>query len=213
MLSHRQLTLACCSIHYYTVILSLFQPHVDSEPDETAEPDITSTPSNIVLEAKARLETLMRLYYLRHSYETYDPMMTYFLSVFAFLSIDALKATASSSRTPSREDTDAIYSSIILAFKGLYDQSKLSHLAHTLTKIVRNGIDSAQTDLLRHMTGADEPADGNGKDKTMLQYLNSSLPVSIVSSADDVEKKRVDHLIKELVGVQLEEDATVVDGK
>ena len=192
------------SIHYYNVIIALFHSHVGPRPEAHVPPmskvlNANESPHQILTEAKAFLETLVRLYYLRHSFESYSPMMSHFLSLQSFMSIDQLKSANTDETT-----TKAIHSTIILATKGMRDQARSSHLAQTLSQLIYRKLDPLIASTIKESLLPDEAETDNAQ---MLLHVKSTFPVNIIGISDDPEKQRLDELIKEIIGVDVDSDS------
>lgn len=86
---------------YYTVVINLFKPWANLEPDDPHHAafisEVQQTPKEAVHSATLFLETLFRMYYLRHSFETVDAFHLQFLNILGFMSLKELKATNESS--------------------------------------------------------------------------------------------------------------------
>ena len=180
------------SIHYYAAVIGLFQPHINAQSYAFPE-----TPQEIIYEAETSLEILQRIYYLRHSFETYDPIMAFFLSLFGYLSIDRLKR---SSNEPDK--TKAALSAITLATKGINDQGRHCHIARVIARLLCNAMDPSQARLLKDV-GATAKSEAGDR---LLCHIRSNLPLSIVGNIDDAHAKRVDSLIQDIIGTDLESD-------
>lgn len=180
------------SIHYYTAVIGLFQPHINARSNLFPE-----SPQDILHEAETLLEIIQRLYYLRHSFEAYDPIMAFFLSLFGFLSIDRLKR---SDNEPGK--AKSALSAITLAIKGANDQGRHCHIARVMARLLCNEMDPSQARLLNDV-GAIAKSEAGDR---LLRHISSSLPVSIVGNIDDAHAKRVDRLIQGIIGTDLDSD-------
>ena len=200
------------SMHYYNVVMGVFQPHIVSKATESEDVlpskspilDITKSPQELVSEYKVRLETLVRLYYLRHSFEIYDPLLVHFLSVFACAAIEDVNNTPimDGITNGNTEQDTATNSSVILGVNGIRDQSKSCHLAHTHSFLNWGFIKTEHKWLLKEGI----PAEAEINPPHMLKHTSSIFPVGIVSPMDDPEKKRLDNLIKKIVGMEVDGD-------
>lgn len=125
-------------------------------------------------------------------------MMSFFLSLLGFMSVEELKRTHS-----DPERTKEISSSVVLAAKGLSDQTRSCHLAGTILRLLRGSMNPSQAHLLRE---SDVTKESEADSFLMLEHVRSSLLLNIVSSADDAEKLRVNNLIRDIMDVKLDSD-------
>lgn len=140
----------------------------------------------------------MRLYYLRHGFESFDPTMSLFLSVFGFMALEDLKRT-----DLDAERAETFQSSVILAVKGMHDQAYNCHLGRIIYQLLRSGLAPNEAKLLEQIAVNDKT---QLDDALILQHVRSSLPVTIVNAIDEVDSKRVDHMVKELAGLDLDSE-------
>ncbi|KAK4163892.1 hypothetical protein QBC43DRAFT_54916 [Cladorrhinum sp. PSN259] len=142
--------------------------------------------------ARIHYETVLRLYYLRHGFEGFDPFLTMALLTISCLTIEEITAVrqsrprpshSSSSRPSSPEegapgpvDLDSLRSTLILCAKGLFDQGKSFYLAQTLFKVVRDGMDEKEKELLReYAVVSHDEVDRDAKDEQMRTQLMEGL--------------------------------------
>ncbi|KAK4225056.1 hypothetical protein QBC38DRAFT_511316 [Podospora fimiseda] len=138
-------------------------PPTDSSENPSPDRPPPSLPplQPTIAQARIHYETVLRLYYLRHGFEGFDPFLTSALLTNAFLTIEEIKACRESRPPPSHSssrpscpkggevDLDSLRSTLVLCAKGLYDQGKSFYLGQPLFKLVRDGMDEQEKELLR----------------------------------------------------------------
>jgi hypothetical protein len=98
------------------------------------------TAQDIVAQATNQLESILRIYYLRHSYEAYDHMLTIFLVHLANQTIPALEQLEHGTSNVPTENSNALLSTLLLCFKGLYDQSKNAYVASLILAVMKKRV-------------------------------------------------------------------------
>ncbi|KAF5559410.1 nitrogen assimilation transcription factor nirA [Fusarium phyllophilum] len=169
-------------MHYYQLIVFLL---------ETLR--MTSTPAlvdesvhRVLSDAKIRIETLIRLYYLRHGFESYD---IFVISLLAFIGFMQAK-TLVSSETAGLESRR---STVVLAAKGLQDQSQNCYLARLVLRILKGSVGSENQFLLKEMDDEEEDEEA---ERVMEEQVKSSWPIDLEWIDVDPEKKRLENLIR-----------------
>jgi hypothetical protein len=84
-----------------------------------------------------QLESILRMYYLRHSFEAYDLMLTKFLVHLANLTLAAVEQLEQDSLNVPTETSESLLSTLLLCFKGLYDQSKNAYVAGLILAVMK----------------------------------------------------------------------------
>ena len=136
-----------CSLQYYRVLIKLWELVVaDTDPiPESASP---GTPHAVLAHSKICFETLIRLYYLRHGFETAEVLLTHYLSALSTWSMHALNALTLSSATSSLVMVDDTRATLILAAKGLSDQSQSYYLSHKVYRVAEKRMSTEDTELI-----------------------------------------------------------------
>lgn len=89
----------------------------------------------------------MRIYCLRHSFEAPDGMLIHFLGLFAFMARAAIQAGV------SKDHLQALQSNIVLATKGLRDQSHSHYVRRMVFYAVRGAMRPEDIVLIDRFTG------------------------------------------------------------
>lgn len=172
-----------------------------SSPTAGSSPSPSSlqTIQAIISQARTHYETVLRLYYLRHGFEGSDPFLTVGLLTISFLTIEEIKAarsksststsnsssnsSSSSSSSPQPEaDLDSLRSTLVLCAKGLYDQGKSFFLAQTLFKLVRDGMEDQDKELLREYVALQE--EDPREEEMRAQLMKELLPLTSSTDSD-----------------------------
>lgn len=181
-------------MHYFNVIVCLFEPFVTSSVSIlNAYPIGTESPEAIVAGAKIRFETILRLYYLRHGFDAYDPVMAHHSLLLGFMTIKPLVHTQD---LPKRS-VAALESTLIFAIKGVRDMAAYSVLAEAMYRLLHDSLDPERKQLLRSISWIGEEKEETEKRRKALisQHVRSQFPINIVSIAEDPEARRVENLI------------------
>lgn len=146
----------------------------------------------------------MRLYYLRHGYEIPDGHMAHNSIVLAYegLSHRYLPTGISGSATEQSLSREEARSTLILAAKALADQGRNYYLPRALFDIVEHEMSPSDRDVLRqHVTVAVLSGESL---QTRHNDISSQFPVGVSQHIDIEEKRRLDHLKKEITGMAQE---------
>jgi hypothetical protein len=159
---------------------------------------------------KTSFETIIRLYYLRHGFETPDVLLTLFLSSLAFISIDRLKPYSamardagpqSSSDALSNPIKEEVWSTLILAQKGLTEQGQSYYLPQTVSHLVLRNFDEDLASLLRqYADGAVEDADAR---HVRAQHIEAQFPVYLRNLTESPDRQRMNVLVQEYAGMSV----------
>ncbi|KAM0335520.1 hypothetical protein ACHAQA_000568 [Verticillium albo-atrum] len=188
-------------IHYYKLMLGLFEPLAGAAHSGDGDPGVEDATTNepsakeIVAWCKACMESLLRLYYSRHSFESCDPTMTAYLQYLAFNALQDL----------SRADpgtSKATLSTVVLCAKGLRDQSRCYYIAEAIFMVLRDSLEPDAARLLRDFAYIEDEEE---RKEIVARQVKSVYPVNIISVADDPEMKRLDSLVKAYSGHELDE--------
>ncbi|KAJ4360832.1 uncharacterized protein N0V89_001399 [Didymosphaeria variabile] len=189
-------------MQYYYWIIRLFQPLIVQTATAAPAPpsSLDGTPQGIVRHSQVMFETLLRIYYLRHSYSTYDAWIIHFLLVLGTNALNSLyDATAP---TAFQHPADAL-SSLLLAVKGLKQQSKNVYIARIcalgLQKSMRpDDLQWVRTFLfLKPVTKEDQ--------RMIDESARCSYPVPIVSSEGQLETRKLGEIMKGVEELPVEE--------
>lgn len=173
--------------------------------------DIPGDPVNSVTSTLAHsqvcFESVMRIYYLRHGYEMADGYLCHAifeLACYALAQRSLLAAPGSTSAgagpAASPDDTK---STLLLAAKGLSDQSKNYYLPRALFQIVEKEM-SAEDRTALHRYVAPLPNPDSESLQFRSTYISSQYPLNIASISDNPVVKRLDQLAKEFTDVAVE---------
>ncbi|KAI1865349.1 uncharacterized protein JN550_008397 [Neoarthrinium moseri] len=199
-------------IEYHGVLVSLYQM-LENQPTAYATPSI---PRNIARERSAdaaiRFETLVRLYYLRHSFEHTDTFLTSILSFLANIMFQTLESTK---RDASTEDGDEktpvvdddrrrnIRSTLILAAKGLHDQSRNAYVTGVIFHLVRSRLSPEDLAALNAYVS---PREVEAVYSRLPRTVRSQWPMAIIGSNADMNKSQLRNLVKQLEAASLTDD-------
>ncbi|EHK27097.1 uncharacterized protein TRIVIDRAFT_21401, partial [Trichoderma virens Gv29-8] len=160
-------------IYYHHLILTIFEPLMDTETDQDP------SPQQIVSESKKYLQTLIRLYYLRHGYDAMDLFIVIPLMLAGSECVEAIN-----DQTPAAE-LEVLRSTLILVANGLYSQRRNHYLAEALFRVIRGRMRPSELSLLRTTMKIDEH-EWDEKNR-MAQEVRSSWPVSVVKKKEDLD--------------------------
>jgi hypothetical protein len=156
--------------------------------------------------AKVHFETLIRLYYLRHGFEACDGYMIQFLAVMAFLSQNELNSlrVIESSDSDQEEYLEDILSSLILAAKGIFEQSKCFYLGRSLLYVVHGRMTVEDASLFYVTAKIDKGSIGVEKQRA----LNSQalFPVNVRTLVHVSEQQRLSNMVREFAKLGVEVD-------
>ncbi|KAL7793630.1 hypothetical protein V8C37DRAFT_378517 [Trichoderma ceciliae] len=180
-------------IYYHHLILSIFEPLLQTKT--TQEP----SPQRIVSESKIHLQTLIRIYYLRHGFDAMDLFIVIPLMLAGSDCIDAINDEIPASQL------ETLRSTLILVAKGLYSQRRNHYLAEALFRVIRGRMRAREVALLRDTMNLDE-SEWDEK-RTMAQAVRSHWPVSVVKKKEDLDSHILTNLVKSYAHLNIEEKA------
>ncbi|KEY72460.1 hypothetical protein S7711_05135 [Stachybotrys chartarum IBT 7711] len=200
-------------MQYFAVMMQLCDMPTSGNASPTAgAPQFgpVATSRSMLGKYKTSFETIIRLYYLRHGFETPDVLLTLFLSSLAFISIDRLKpysAMARDARPQSSLDAlsnpikEEVWSTLILAQKGLAEQGQSYYLPQTVSHLVLCNLDEDLASLLRqYADGAVEDADAR---HVRAQHIEAQFPVYLRNLTESPDQQRMNVLVQEYAGMSL----------
>jgi hypothetical protein len=172
----------CNSMYYQHLMIAIFEPVLGQNPQERAHLQ------PIIATAKKHLQTLFRLYYLRHGYGSMDLFVSITLMIAASECVGAI-----SDETPPNELED-LRSTLLLATKGLYEQSHNHYVAEALYKVIRGRMRPQEVALMRN--SIDLVEDESPVKKEMLQAVRSRWPVGVVKRKEDLDEHILGNLVE-----------------
>lgn len=98
------------SMYYHNLILSIFEPLVDTKTDRV------SRPQQILDDSNKNIRTPLRLYYLHHGFDVIDLFICIPLFIIAFKCANAIDKYTSASQL------EALRATLMLAVEGLPSQ-------------------------------------------------------------------------------------------
>ncbi|KAG9195248.1 hypothetical protein G6011_00368 [Alternaria panax] len=186
---------------YYAVLITLFRSQISSEDDCTRllTQSQRSAAQQVVTQAKVQLESILRIYYLRHSFEGYDSMLTIFLVHLANLILAPLQQLEQDPTSERSETSEALLSTLILCFNGLYEQSKSAYIAGVMLALMKKRLSADARNVVgRYVNIEERDNDADSIDETNLEYSHpilSELVLPGTSLSDDPKIWRVKHLM------------------
>ena len=180
-------------MHYHNFMINILDEPMTTELEHPAHianaiKNVGQHPREYLTAVKYRFETLLRLYYLRHSFEALDVFMIYFLNLLSYMARKDLQSNIDSSHV------DDIRATLILAVKGLRDQSSHHYLGQVVSHIVRQGMRPEDVELFERSTGY-QPTREKLPPKGW--QIQSQWPINLTSVIDDPESQRLEKLIKD----------------
>lgn len=176
-------------MYYHYLIISIFEPLVDTATDQDP------SPRQLVAEAKKHLQTLVRLYYLRHGFEAMDLFIVVPLMQTGFECLKAIDEELSESKI------EILRSTLILVAKGLNSQRRNHHLGEALFRVIRGRMRPQEAALLRGIINI-EPELEEKQDS--MQVVRSSWPVSVVKKKEDVDANVLNNLVESYAHLNIE---------
>ncbi|KAM7209353.1 hypothetical protein V8F20_000403 [Naviculisporaceae sp. PSN 640] len=133
-------------MYYNLILVNILQPIVRMGDDLSLSHWTFShkSPRDAYLDAKIHFETAFRLYYLRHGFEFPDPFLGQFMSALTKLTLDTID-----------QDPDSPYieewrSTVLLAAKGIYEQSRSIYVLKALLQITIGLMTPRDVERLKH---------------------------------------------------------------
>ncbi|OPB40292.1 Zn2Cys6 transcriptional regulator [Trichoderma guizhouense] len=177
-------------IYYHHLILTIFEPLMDTPTNQ--EPP----PQQVVAESKKHLQTLIRLYYLRHGYDAMDLFIVIPLMLSGSDCIEAIN-----DQTPAAE-LELLRSTLILVATGLYSQRRNHYLAEALFRVIRGRMRPSELSLLKNTMKIDE---SEWEEKSsMVQEVRSSWPVSVVKKKEELDSHILTNLVESYGNLNVE---------
>lgn len=186
-------------LQYNDILVSLLKPiglqGWNGGPEGTFE---VESPREAYLNAYIRLETLVRLYYLRHGFEELNSFMVQFCASLCQMTIDTIAAEE------GYLDIEHLKSTVLLAAKGLYDQSRSYYLAKGAFWIQLHAMRQEERELMRKFVVMDGDEVLEGK---LEQGFQSDWPAYGRSYHE--ERRSLSNLLE---GLTVESEGTESDG-
>ncbi|KAK5658741.1 hypothetical protein OQA88_1550 [Cercophora sp. LCS_1] len=101
------------------------------------------TPYEAYTKAVVGFETVVRLYYLRHGFDAFDSFLVNFFGHLGHMALDVIESS------PAHQDSEHSKSTILLAAKGLYDQSSSHYVAKVVLRLQLSLMRDDHIQLLR----------------------------------------------------------------
>lgn len=187
-------------MHYYNIILSLFDPFASME-DEAPQPLHSSggrfasapSPRQIVQDARDSLELLVRLFYSRHGFGLSDSTLTLWLM---HVGNNARSEFSGAVARGDPQGEEAALSTLILCVKGMQEQGHNHYLHQAIFHMFKKGLplDDASP-LTRHIM--DEDAMHLGE-KFRADHVQSNWPVNIIGVAEDPAERQLKKVVEDL---------------
>jgi hypothetical protein len=118
------------------------------------------------------------------------------LNILAFGAIKSLQAARQAGTQFSSTAIDDARSTLILAAKGLYDQSKNWHMCRTIFQIVTDSMTKEDLELLDRFARV-TINDGEAPD-ARIQHITTGYPLDIASpDEEDVEARKIGNVLKQ----------------
>jgi hypothetical protein len=163
------------------------------------------TAQAIIAQATIQLESILRIYYLRHSFEAYDLMLTVFLVHLANLTFVTVEQLEQGSMSVPVDRSESFLSTLLLCFKGLYEQSKNAYVASLIFDVMKK---RASTDIRHAITQyvtPDEPdtPELEPTDEPNAEHLPPILSDFVLPGAslsEDPKKWKLAHMANETLG-------------
>ncbi|KAM0250878.1 hypothetical protein ACHAQJ_008456 [Trichoderma viride] len=178
-------------IYYHYLIITIFEPLLDTETDQEQHP------RQIVAESKKHLQTLVRLYYLRHGF---DAMDLFIVVPLMFTGSDCINAI-NDQIPPTQLET--LRSTLILIAQGLYSQRRNHYLGEVLFRVIRGRMRPREVALLKDTMNLDESEWEEKQELT--QAVRSQWPVSVVKKKEDVDSHILTNLVESYAHLNVED--------
>ncbi|KAH8632172.1 hypothetical protein IG631_13855 [Alternaria alternata] len=158
-----------------------------------------NTAQQVVTEASVHLESILRIYYLRHSFESYDSTLTIFLVHLANLTLESIRQLEQDPASERKDTSEALLSTLILCFNGLYEQSKSAYIAIVMLALMRKQLSAEIRNTVGRYVTIEEPeSDTESIDETNFEYSQpvlSELVLPGASLSEDPKTWRIKHLM------------------
>ena len=116
-------------MEFNLILMGILKPIVRQNWGDGPHTSRLGTPREAYLSATVRFETAVRLYYLRHGFEVFDSFLVNFLGTLGQMALDAMDMHQDSPMFESLKST------MMLAAKGLYDQSHSHYIAKAILRL------------------------------------------------------------------------------
>jgi hypothetical protein len=163
------------------------------------------TAQDVIAQATIQLESILRIYYLRHSFEAYDLTLTVFLIHLANLTFVAVEQLEQGSVNASADTSESLLSTLLLCFKGLYDQSKNAYVASLIFDVMKKrSSTNIRHAITRYVTPEEpdtpelEPTDESNAEN--LPPILSDFVFPGASLSQDPKKWKLAHMANETLG-------------
>ena len=158
-----------------------------------------NTAQQVVTEASVHLESTLRIYYLRHSFESYDSTLTIFLVHLANLTLEPIRQLEQDPASERKDTSEALLSTLILCFNGLYEQSQSAYIAIVMLTLMRKQLSAEIRNTVGRYVTIEEPeSDTESIDETNFEYSQpvlSELVLPGASLSEDPKTWRIKHLM------------------
>lgn len=156
----------------------------------------TSPAAEVKATLQAAYETLARIQYLRHGFEHCNSLSIQNLNILAFSALKSLRAARQTDSQVSPTVIDDARSTLILAAKGLHDQSKNWHLCRTILQIVVDSMAKEDLELLERF--ARVKIDDGEAPVARGEHITAEYPLDIASPhEEDVEARKLGNVLKQ----------------
>ncbi|RYN55103.1 hypothetical protein AA0114_g3552 [Alternaria tenuissima] len=186
---------------YHAVLITLFRSQIYSEDGgaRSLTQNQLNTAQQVVTEASVHLESILRIYYLRHSFESYDSTLTIFLVHLANLTLAPIRQLEQGPASERKDTSEALLSTLILCFNGLYEQSKSAYIAIVMLALMRKQLSAEIRNTVGRYVTIEEPeSDTESIDETNFEYSQpvlSELVLPGASLSEDPKTWRIKHLM------------------
>jgi hypothetical protein len=161
------------------------------------------TAQDIVAQSTNQLESIIRIYYLRHSFEAYDQMLAIFLVHLLNQIIPTLEQLEHGPSNVQTENSNALLSTLLLCFKGLYDQSKNAYVAGLILAVMKKRVSPVMRSAIALHVAPEEketPEPEINEDSSVEQPppLFSDFVLPGAALCEDPKRWRLANLVEEL---------------
>lgn len=167
----------------------------------------TSSNANHKAVLMAAFETLSRIQYLRHGFEVCNSLSIQNLNILAFGALKILAAAKDPGSQVSQIEIDDARSTLILAAKGLYDQSKNWYMCQTILEIVTSSMAADDLELLERFAKV-KIAEDDRDPKARLQHVAKEYPLDIARPDElSVEDRKLGNVLRQTTASRVAEAA------
>jgi hypothetical protein len=163
-----------------------------------------------MVHSKICFETIIRLYYLRHGYEGGNMVLLHFLAVISFMALTKDLGTYSRGSMDSASSQDATRSTLILAAKGLHDQSQNFSISAMILHVLRNQMAAADVNILGGYctTTSEDPKLSEARGL----HIKAQYPLNIVRMTNHPKSQRLEEMLRKSHSQAMDQASSATDG-